>query len=140
MADLAVAERHDRLSEQHEAVVLKGVVDLPHPAQLAVMAGQLGVVGAVYVHPVAPGVFGHITGAVGSAQHLTDIADRRVAADRHQTDADPDSKALVVPAEAKFLHRAAQGVSDAQRLRLRAVFQQHREFVAAQPAEAVLAA
>ena len=131
----AGGERHHRIGEQHQDVVVQCRLDAPQPAGLAGHPIGAGVVRAVDVDPVTAGVLRRVARVVGAHHQLPGAAAAR--GDGYQPDARADAEHLLLPYEAELLDGRAQLVRHLAGLLHRAVLEQQRELVAAEPRQHV---
>ncbi len=133
-----IAQRHDALAVEHEAVLLERPLDLPNDLHLGAPLLEIAVGLARQVYASTPELLRDVARHVGGAQHLRGRRARRV--EHHHADARADREETALPAETVTAHQAQQVVGDRHRLVLRAVLEQHAELVAAEPRERVAGA
>src|SRR6186713_3560249 len=131
-----VADRHDRLVVQLQAVFFAGARQARDPLHFAVALGCRAVL--IHVYAVAARVFRGVARDVGGAE---DAADAFAAAvDLDDADADTDVHRAVLPFEAVFADRLPQAVRNLRGALGGAVLQQNAELVAAETRDRVAGA
>jgi hypothetical protein len=129
----ACADRHDRLAEQLEPVLLARAVDARHPLHLAVALRRAALL--VGVHAVAARVLGRVAGDVGAL--ITAASESAGAVDLGEADADTPTF-ITRSCQTKRKSRIAWRRFSAMRWRCRACSrQQHAELVAAEARQRV---
>ncbi len=124
---------HDRLKEQLEAILFRGPCDTCHPMHLAM--AMRAAARFVDMNAIAPFIFRRITGDVGRAHDIRNAFGVRF--DLHHTDACAHGQGARAPHETIVANRLADAFRDPGRLLERATFQQHSEFITAQPCDRV---
>ncbi len=124
-----IVQRQHFLRIQHEALLIQCLFDTADPSHFVLPLRELLVFRRIHMNPVAPQIFRDIAGGVGHAQ---DIGQGDVAHESDQANADADRKCLVVPAEAKIAHGAAQLIGDLHCRFDCATIEQHAEFISPQ--------
>mmetsp|Transcript_59389 Transcript_59389/g.140279 ORF Transcript_59389/g.140279 Transcript_59389/m.140279 type:complete len:1259 (-) Transcript_59389:615-4391(-) len=125
----------DALRVQHETVFIERLLDPVRPLHLAMSRAQLQVRVVPLVHPVAAGFLGGIAGGVRGLQDGLDAGPLGREVD--QADAGADPKAPAIVQEAELFHVVADLLGHPLGPLGRAGFQQHREFIAAEPCDRV---
>ena len=121
-------ERHDGLREQAEAFLVEGLVDAVDPLHLARALGERGVVGFVFVEPVAAAFLGGIAGGVGGDHQRGQVA--AVGSDGHQADRGRGLEGTILPAETHAGDILTDRLRDAPRLGQRAALAEPAALVA----------
>ena len=96
---------------------------------------QFIIVLGIDMNATAPLFLGHVTGAVGRAEHIGDVAAGLVQ--HHQADADPHAEFIFAPGKAETLHHREDLFSHITGLAQGAILQQDAEFIAAEPRQRV---
>lgn len=135
LAHAIARQRVDRLGEHLHAIVLERASQPVGPAHVDTSPRDQAVVLGITLQRARPDILGCKTGRVRRLHHARFLLDRIV--DRDQTDTAADLQSIAVPQELVCVDRVDQAPRNMFGILDRAVFEQQRELIAAQPTQHV---